>query len=229
MERRDDNDMGAIAMPGFIDILSTVIIMFVFFVTVIAIMLYVHTVKFKAQVMAESQAHVSKEVLEYMEKIESGEISPDDLSKVLDLAKKKNDIKREVEELSKDAEQIRTRYAESSSTQETQEVLESKEFVVFFERNAITTAEEVEGKMTAFLEKIGGREQWKTWNFTISGGTNPAAPTLALARELTLARILNVRNNLLKSSVPQNRIHIEYSKDPMRGNDYNWVKITVTR
>ncbi len=42
----DNEDLGVIAWPGFVDILSSVIIMFVFFVMVVASALYFHIIIF---------------------------------------------------------------------------------------------------------------------------------------------------------------------------------------
>lgn len=52
----DDNDMSATAWPGFVDILSSVLIMFVFFVMVISSALFFHVIIYKAKVLSgESQ------------------------------------------------------------------------------------------------------------------------------------------------------------------------------
>lgn len=228
MEMGDDNNMSAVAMPGFIDILSTVIIMFVFFVTVIAIMLYVHTVKYKAQVLANSQEQVSEEVMAYIEKIKSGEIKPDDLQAIVDLAEKKSELQKEFDTLAEDVKQIKPEYAQNNEEQETKEVIEDKVFLIFFDKNAITTADSVEQKIADFLGKLASQPQWKNMHFSITGGTNMAAPTVAMARELSLARMLNTRNNLIKLEIPKDRISVFYSQETIPGAGSNWVKIMVT-
>lgn len=61
----DGNDLSAIAWPGFVDILSAVIIMFVFFVMVVATALYFHIIIFKSQILASpesSQVKIESEV-----------------------------------------------------------------------------------------------------------------------------------------------------------------------
>ncbi|MCB1580372.1 MAG: hypothetical protein H6859_05125 [Rhodospirillales bacterium] len=52
-ERRED-DLSAIAWPGFVDILSAVIIMFVFFLMIVATALYFHILIFKSQLLADA-------------------------------------------------------------------------------------------------------------------------------------------------------------------------------
>jgi len=52
MSRRED-DLSAIAWPGFVDILSAVIIMFVFFLMIVATALYFHILIFKSQLLAQ--------------------------------------------------------------------------------------------------------------------------------------------------------------------------------
>lgn len=50
MDDADEDDLGAIAWPGFVDILSSVIIMFVFFLMIVAGALYIYTLIYVSQV-----------------------------------------------------------------------------------------------------------------------------------------------------------------------------------
>lgn len=54
-DRRED-DLSAIAWPGFVDILSAVIIMFVFFVMIVATALYFHILIFTSKVKSDEAA-----------------------------------------------------------------------------------------------------------------------------------------------------------------------------
>ena len=65
MSSDNENDLSAIAWPGFVDILSAVIIMFVFFVMVVATALYFHIIIFKSQILANpesSQIKIESEI-----------------------------------------------------------------------------------------------------------------------------------------------------------------------
>ena len=48
-----DEDLSALAWPGFVDILSSVLIVFVFFVIIIASALYYHVITFKSKIVQE--------------------------------------------------------------------------------------------------------------------------------------------------------------------------------
>ena len=226
MERRDDNDMSAIAMPGFIDILSTVIIMFVFFVTVIAVMLYIHTIKFKAEVVAQSKQEVSEEVKAYLDKIQQGEIEPDDMQEIVDLSTKKAEMEQEVNDLSQDIKQIKSQYAQSGSDQRTESYPAQRVFVVYFDKNAITLSDGADAKLKDFLAEIGVTAGEARYKLSTRGG--PSAPTGNAAREIGLARMLNVRNGLLKQGAEAQAVGVSYEEDSVPDGGYNWVKVTVT-
>ncbi|MCK5518908.1 MAG: hypothetical protein KAI61_05785, partial [Alphaproteobacteria bacterium] len=49
-EGGDDGDVGASAWPGFVDILSSVLIMFVFFLMITAVTLNFHILIFKGKI-----------------------------------------------------------------------------------------------------------------------------------------------------------------------------------
>lgn len=53
MADNSDDDLGAIAWPGFVDILSSVIIMFVFFLMIVAGALYIYTMIFISRLKSE--------------------------------------------------------------------------------------------------------------------------------------------------------------------------------
>lgn len=70
----DSNDLSAIAWPGFVDILSAVIIMFVFFVMVVATALYFHIIIFKSQILANpdsGQVKIEGEVKDVIAQVQT--------------------------------------------------------------------------------------------------------------------------------------------------------------
>lgn len=122
----DDNDMGSIAMPGFIDILATVIVMFVFFVTVIAIMLYVHTIKYKAEVEAKMEERIKQEITEFKENV-----IPEDSREQVKLVE---DMKEKLKKAEIELEQLKTSTAQT---------IEEKEETNSFDTGADVDSEEV--------------------------------------------------------------------------------------
>ncbi|MFT4714339.1 MAG: hypothetical protein ACI8W1_002840, partial [Candidatus Azotimanducaceae bacterium] len=60
----DDTDMAANAWPGFVDILSAVVIMFVFFVLIIAAVLYFYTITYKVKIEGKLTSEISRTFVE---------------------------------------------------------------------------------------------------------------------------------------------------------------------
>lgn len=227
MEQREEHDMGAVAMPGFIDILSTVIIMFVFFVTVIAVILYVHTVKFKAEVESENQL-INSELLSYLEKIEAEKMTEQDIDDLIALAKQRDSLEERLKVMKDEAREIQSRFAESKSkTQETEERISERSIIIFFEKNAITTEEGLKQTIADFLERFQSDED-PIRIFLSAPANNPASPTSASAKEVGLARMLNTRNHLIELGLGAENIDLTYARnDDLVAGNYNWVKLVV--
>lgn len=66
----EDDDMGAIAWPGFVDILSSVIIMFIFFLLVVAAALYFHTIIYVSKIKSDQVAEQVESEFEFLFKQE---------------------------------------------------------------------------------------------------------------------------------------------------------------
>lgn len=57
---KNDTDLSTVAWPGFVDILSAVVIMFVFFLLVVATALYFHIIIYKSQILANPENYTVK-------------------------------------------------------------------------------------------------------------------------------------------------------------------------
>jgi hypothetical protein len=70
----DDADLSAVAWPGFVDILSAVVIMFVFFMMIVATALYFHIIIFKSMILAnpeQSQKKIESEIKDIIAQVQS--------------------------------------------------------------------------------------------------------------------------------------------------------------
>ena len=65
-DRRED-DLSAIAWPGFVDILSATVIMFVFFLLVVASVLFFHMIIFKSTTLSYIEQNRSESTKEQEE------------------------------------------------------------------------------------------------------------------------------------------------------------------
>ncbi|MGH1375328.1 MAG: hypothetical protein ACRBCK_03175 [Alphaproteobacteria bacterium] len=219
-----EEDLGAMAWPGFVDILSSVIIMFVFFVMVVASALYFHIIIFKSKILSEFSEYTSasssaQELAttnrSLMEKIKELE----DKVKVLEEPSDENDIQ---------LYQQHTQFAESknqSFIQDTQE----RSFVVFFGKDSISITKENYIKLNALIEKYADELGAQETIVDIVAGNDPNAANDAVSKKLALARMLNVRNLFLDGNIPLEQLEPSISGDEEIESTYNWVKVTFGR
>lgn len=217
--------MSAIAMPGFIDILSTVIIMFVFFVTVIAVMLYVHMIKYKSTLEQETKVKVAQEVQATVTQLQSQSMSMSPSEQVTQLQQEKAQLQEKIKTMEAELKQVQPDFANSNVAQRTSESTQEKSLTIFFDGNAITVHPETVEAVKAFLAKY--TTQPANVKVQITAPLNPAAPTSQSAKQMGLARMLNGRNILIQSQVQQSNVLVTFVGVAAVDNNYNWIKIKV--
>ena len=242
-DRRDD-DAGAIAWPGFVDILSAVIMMFVFFVMITSIVMYVLSVEYKKSLSKQNEERVSKMVTEqlsgYVEKIQSGEVSIEDVKNTMKFKEKVQTLQNENQQLTKDKrelthdmeilsgaiEQIKADFAENLKQSTT---LSDGFFVILFEHNDISVSKETTSAIQAYVENRIKQAGTKDVRVSILAPDNPNAPTISVSRELSLARALNIRNVVMDKGVTPADISVRYIDAQAIDESFNWVKIGVEK
>ena len=83
MSDSEDEDMGAIAWPGFVDILSSVIIMFVFFLMIIAGALYIYTMIYISKVKSDQVAEQVESEFEFLFKQQQTEFAESEEQEII--------------------------------------------------------------------------------------------------------------------------------------------------
>ncbi len=242
MDRRDD-DTGEVAWPGFVDILSAVIIMFVFFVMITAIVMYALSVEHKESLSQQSEQKLQKmlteEVAELVKKIEDGEVTIEEIKTSQeqgqrvqelekdnkDLSKDKMELEYELEKLTSSIQQIQSDFAGGDG--ENTVIEKDGFFFIIFERKDITVSEDtvafIEKKLAAKKKAFGG----KKFKIRLVATDNPDAPTITVSRELALARALNVRNVFIEKDIDPSLVSFKYSKPEEVEKSYNWVKVGI--
>jgi len=222
MSDRREDDMAAQAWPGYVDILSSTVIMFVFFVMVIVVVLYLYTIKFTATVQQQAE----QKIQETIQKIETPETLGDldseksqKIKEISELEQQKQTIQKEVQALEKQVKQLSTGLEEGS---EQSVIVEDREITVLFSDNAITLTNDTIERLAEFFEL---HSQAST--IDITAGDNPLAVTQSSERQSILARMLNARNVALDGGFESNQITINYVAPEKIENNYNWVKIRV--
>lgn len=222
MSDRRQDDMAAQAWPGYVDILSATVIMFVFFVMVIVVVLYLYSIKFTATVQQQAEQKIQESIQQIETPETLGDLEKEKSKKVKeisDLEKQKQTIKQEVQALEKKVKQLSTGLEEGT---EQSIIVNDKEIIVVFSDNAITLTNDTISSLTKFLELYP-----ETIKIDITAGDNPLAVTQSSERQSILARMLNTRNVALEKGFEADQITINYVEPEQIENNYNWVRIRV--
>ena len=216
----EDEDLASMAWPGFVDILSSVIIMFIFFVMVVASALYFHIIIFKSKILAEISESTSAS------------------SKMEELATTNRSLTKKIQEMTEDMkilEQINkdneiqlfkedSGFAESVEQQITVDEV-SKTITVFFGTDSISITKNSQIEISAFIDKYSNVTAEKNMTVKVISNKNPDSLSDIVSRRLAVARMLNVRNIFLETAIPKNSIDAKIVEQEKENNTYNWVQI----
>lgn len=223
MSDRRQDDMASQAWPGYVDILSATVIMFVFFVMVIVVVLYLYTIKFTATVQQQAEQKIQETIQKTIETPETlGELEEEKsktIQEISELEKQKQTIKKEVQALEKQVKQLSTGLEEGDDQSI---IINDKEMIILFSNNAITLTNDTIGRFVKFLELYPDISR-----INITSGDNPLAVSQSNERKSILARMLNARNIALDSGFDKGQITINYVEAEKIDNSYNWVRIKV--
>lgn len=218
-DRRQD-DMATIAWPGFVDILSAVIIMFIFFVMVMVIVLYIYTIKFTATVEEKAERRIEESVKNIERPAILGDLEEEKdkkLEEIKELEYEKQQTQQEVANLKEELKQLSVGLSDSFQQQI---LISENEIIVLFANNSVTLEEESEEKIKEFLNVDPENSI-----IVIEAGEDPFAPTQSSSRQLSLARMLNVRNIALASGYEPNMVSINYVEAEEIKGRYDWTKL----
>lgn len=229
MSADSDADMAANAWPGFVDILSAVVIMFVFFVLIIAAVLYFYTITYKAKIEGRVTSEISRvfveaEILELKElKRENKEL--------------RNELKSKQTKISqgggKSAVVVKneTEAAQSFGEQSTEQVVltseEDRSMVVFHDAGAITVDDESETKIMEFIEQMSQQHGSEKLEIVLTSPKTANAATQSREKRLAVARMLNVRNSLLSTSIERENINLTVVETEEIEDSDSWTRLQI--
>ncbi|MFK8077105.1 MAG: hypothetical protein AB8B84_11000 [Granulosicoccus sp.] len=229
MSAEGDTDMAANAWPGFVDILSAVVIMFVFFVLIIAAVLYFYTITYKAKVEGRvtselSRVFVEAEILELKElKRENKEL--------------RNELKSKETKISEGggkstvAVKNETEAAQSFGEQSTEQIVmasdDDKSMVILHDAGAITVDEESETKIMEFIEQMSQQHGSEKLEVVLTSPKTANAATQSREKRLAVARMLNVRNSLLSSSIDRENINLTVVEAEEIEDSEGWTRLQI--
>lgn len=241
-DRRDD-DAGSIAWPGFVDILSSVLMMFLFFIMITSFVMFAMNSQLRKKMQEESKRHieeaVSGELREKLQKLLAGDVSVEELRQMLEnpqplqenteavtkLEEQNLALNNEVTELKKVLEQVKKQT--TAGTEQASRVAEDNSLLIIYSNNDVSLSEQTTKVIEAYIQTVGEKLKGRKFNVRILTSDNPNAASISLSREISLARSLNVRNVLLKQNILSAAIEVSYSKPQVIDDTHNWLKVMV--
>jgi len=215
----DDEDMGALAWPGFVDILSSVLIMFVFLVLIIAVALYFYTLTYTSTVDREAVRNaIIEQISDASAQAAAAEI-------VSELRRENASLKQKVGMLSDRIKMLGASMSDSIE-QKTFASDGGRELIIMFGSDAITVTPETKEKIEEFIDKH--RTENPDLSFDVLAVKNREAPTESIARTIALSRMFNVRNVLIEDDVDTKTISLSIISGEKIDDSYHWVKLVAT-
>ncbi|MBY0406063.1 MAG: hypothetical protein K2Q01_00080 [Rickettsiales bacterium] len=189
MSENEDPE-STIPWPGFVDILSTVIIVFVFFMMMTSVIIFVLSEQAKRAAVSEAQRQSKSEVNQQETKSSPEQtLSPD----VSNLLMEKEALQKEINKLT----QLKNVLSESV---EQQAARKGNTLYIRFGDMGATITDKTGEQIRAQLPYEG--------HITITSYI-PTGSDFASIREIALNRALNVRNVLLQNGVPSDHVALK--------------------
>jgi cell division protein FtsB len=205
------DDVESIAWPGFVDILSATIMMFMFFVLIIAVALFFHVLNFTGKLdsttATESIAEVKQQVVELEEENE--------------------ELREKISGLNQKALEIDAQFSETQGDQRFSVSEDGLTFVIFFGAKSITVNENTATEVKNFVDKAIAAHGGKIRISITSPKSRSNIDTVA--RKVAIARILNTRNGLLKTELPRDAISFQVVPPSQVENNSDWSMIQIRK
>lgn len=222
--------MAANAWPGFVDILSAVVIMFVFFVLITAAVLYFYTITYKAKV--EGQPNV--EVVAALPSLGAATLA--------ELEAENSALKKQIEsaqaqasqgggtdttEVPSDTQSAAQALGAQASEQQVMTSTENRSMVLFHDPGAITVDDQSEEKIAQFINELAEKYGAKNLEIVLTSPKTVNAATQSRAKRLAVARMLNVRNSLLNSPLDREYIQLNVVESEAIEGSANWTQLQI--
>lgn len=217
-----EDDLSAIAWPGFVDILSSVIIMFVFFVMIVATALFFHVIIYKSKILAEIEAQIQAQT-ENKTRVFSEAI------KVLEkqvqvVTKEKEVLENIVSEYEQEFYQTRAEFTES----ENQDLIydqDKNEITIFFGRHAISVTEDIQTKLKDAIADYTAKFGKDNVSVRLESSINPGFEIKTTAKQVAVSRMFNVRNVFIDAEFPPKKLRPALVEGKEINETYHWVRV----
>ncbi|MGQ7844891.1 hypothetical protein ACUNV4_10460 [Granulosicoccus sp. 3-233] len=224
------SDLAANSWPGFVDILSAVVIMFVFFVLITAAVLYFYTITYKARI--EGQPEPVTEI----------EDTASSTARMEELERENEELRKQMEseqaassqggggaqaEISEDTQAVAQAFSAQASEQQLMASKEDLSLVLFHDPGAITVDTSSEARITEFIEEMVDQYGAENLEIELNSPRVANAATQSRAKRLAVARMLNVRNTLLDTTADRANIQLKVVENEAIEDSDNWTRLKI--
>ena len=200
------DDLESHSWPGFVDILSAAIMMFVFFVLITAVALFFHMITYTSKSQSAAEAVQSAQ------------------SQMAELEQENEQLKQAVAGLNAKILETEATFSESEGDQRLLYSDDGLSVIIFFGTNSITVTEDTDAELREFAESVLGRYSPDQIKMKItSPKTTSGIDTIA--RKVAVARIFNVRNAFLESAVNKETTFLNVVPTEAIEDEHDWAKI----
>jgi len=224
----EEGDLAATAWPGFVDILSSVLIMFVFFLMITAVALNFHTILFKSKIVA-SNNKVVEEQLERKVSETTGQLESENQVLKEQLAKAEAEREARVEaqrELETKLKVLQQAAQMAQSEEQTLKLLPAQNtVVVFYGADAISLTKKSLEDIQKFIKDNGAPGM----KIRIEASRNTTNKPDQTARRVAVARMLNARNVPLTMGMAPSSIKASLVEGEAIDGVLDWVKIILEK
>ncbi len=214
----DPDDVSSITWPGFVDIMSSVIMMFIFFVLITSVALYFHTITYKSKVMASVAGLAQKSVEQQTQQIvkENQQLKQDNMQ-----------MKQKIAEIEDEVKKADSKFA-ASKEQTVQFDAATNQVTIFFGGDSISFTEENQKKydefVKAYLAKVPNPANVYV---DIQASKEILNENEGFAQEIATARLMNSRNIIMRTDIPKDHITINIVPSAPIDGKGDWVTIRM--
>jgi regulator of replication initiation timing len=219
----DADDISSISWPGFVDIMSSVIMMFIFFVLITSVALYFHTITYKSKIMAQIAGMTQKSVEQQTQQIvkENAQVKQQ-LKEIIEENKQLGSKISELEDATKKSD---SKFAESKEQEVVVNAKDGK-IVLYFGQDSISLTAETKTKYSAFVDEFMKTVKDPARVYVdIEASKEVINENESFAQEVATARLMNSRNIILKTPIPKDHVSINIvPSNPIDGKT-DWATV----
>lgn len=203
------DDLESHSWPGFVDILSAAIMMFVFFILITALALFIQVITYTSKESPQAKIDVTQ-------------------NKVSELEIENRELRKSLAGLQQKIKETDSAFSESAEEQRTVVSEDGMSMFVFFGPTSITLTEDTADAITQYAQDVIGRYGASQLSMNLVSAKS-VSPIDTIARKIAVARMFNVRNSFLDGDLPREEIHMEVVEPAQVEDSYDWTQIEFTK